>query len=551
MSEVALRFKGWLAELRRRKVVRVAVVYVVVAWLLIQVAGQTFEPLGLPMWSTRLVIVLAALGFPLALVLAWAFDVGPRGIELTAAKAADAADHDPAATAELLRRQPPGPLPPASVSAVLPQSVAILPFVDMSEARDQDYCCVGIAEEISNALCCIRGFKVASRTSAFQFKGRGGDIREIGRTLNVGAVLEGSVRKAGDRLRITAQLVGTADGYHLWSETFERRLEDVFAIQTEIAQQVAGTLSTSLSSGDTERLARGGTTSSDAYEYYLRGRALLRRHGAARLQARQMFQRSTEVDPSFALGYAGLAAALADEIFWGQSRESSVIDDAMQAVTRAEELQPGLVEVMIARGSLLSARGRAEEASAAFDRAIERAPNHADAYYWYGRHAFSIGDHAKAARLFERTIALDPTNFTASGLLGSTLEMLGQRDRALAVVANTAQLIDRQLELYPDDARAMQFGAATNATLGRRERAIELIEGAVALQSDSPGTLYNVACAYARLGETEKALELLERWVDLGVGSAAWIREDPDLDSVRQNPRFAAVEARIEARQIT
>ena len=443
----------------------------------------------------------------------------------------------------------PHPICRATSSRSPPQSVAILPFVDMSPQRDQDYFCDGMAEEIINALCCVPGLKVASRTSSFQFKGRNDDVREIGRTLAVGAVLEGSVRKAGDRLRITAQLVGTRDGYHLWSETFDRRLEDVFAIQTEIAQQVARTLRSSLTSGEAARLERGGTAVSDAYEYYLRGRSLLRRHGAARLHARQMFQRAIETDPGFALGHAGLAAALADEIFWGQARDRAVIEQALKEVARAEELQPGLVEVMIARGSLLSAQGLAAEASAAFDLAVERAPNLADVYYWYGRHAFSAGDHVKAARLFERTLELDPTNFTASGLLGSALETLGQTERAMAAHARAAQLIDRQLELYPDDARAMQFGAATNATLNRRERALELIAGALALQPDTPGTLYNVACGYARLDEPEKALELLERWVDIGAGSLTWIREDPDLKSLRKLPRFVALQSRIAARQ--
>jgi adenylate cyclase len=544
MPDFAARLRNWWAEAARRKVIRVAVVYVVVAWILIQVAGQTFEPLGLPDWSTRLVIILAALGLPLALALAWAFDVGPRGIERTATPPVDSHQPSPATRAA----DPPAPSAPASQPH---QSVAILPFVDMSQERDQDYFCDGIAEEIINALCCVRGLKVASRTSAFQFKGRNDDVREIGRTLAVGAVLEGSVRKAGDRLRITAQLVGTLDGYHLWSETFDRRLEDVFAIQTEIAQQVARTLSSSLTSGEAARLERGGTASSDAYEYYLRGRALLRRHGSARLQARQMFQRSIETDPAFALGHAGLAAALADEIFWGQARNRAVIEQALQEVSRAEELQPGLVEVMVARGSLLSAQGRDAEANAAFDLAIDRAPNLADVYYWYARHAFSSGDHARAARLFERTVELDPTNFTASGLLGSALETLGQTERAIAAHARAAQLIDRQLELYPDDVRAMQFGAATNATLGRRERALELIDSALALQRDTPGALYNIACGYARLGEPEKALELLEQWVDIGAGSLPWIREDPDLVSLRELPRFAALQARIAARQIT
>ena len=234
----------WLAELRRRKVTRVAIAYLLVAWVVVQIAGETFEPLGLPMWSRTLVIVALAIGFPIALALAWAFDVTPRGIERTPAaasppppapEAVQAAGHGmpPAVSASLL--------PPAAV-ATTHASVAVLPFVDMSPERDQDHFCDGIAEEIINSLCCVRGLKVAARTSAFQYKGRPTDVREIGRALGVAAVLEGSVRKFGDRLRVTAQLVGAGDGYHLWSESFDRRLEDVFAIQDEIAQQVTSAL---------------------------------------------------------------------------------------------------------------------------------------------------------------------------------------------------------------------------------------------------------------------------------------------------------------------
>ena len=211
------------------------------------------------------------------LALAWAFDVTPRGIERTgAAPANDTSGSTPKMTTA-------GGVTPIATSAAATtstrdgaKSLAILPFADLSAERDQDYFCDGIAEEIINALCSIRGLKIASRTSAFQFKGKSADVREIGRTLGVDSVLEGSVRKAGDRVRITAQLIGAGDGYHLWSESFDRRLEDIFAIQREIAQQIVRCLKRNLQSADEQKLDRGGTTNIDAYEFYLRGRAMLR-----------------------------------------------------------------------------------------------------------------------------------------------------------------------------------------------------------------------------------------------------------------------------------
>jgi TolB-like protein len=211
----------WFAELKRRKVFRVAGAYLVVAWLLLQVADVSFGPMGLPEWTLTLVIALLVLGFPIACILAWAFDSTPAGIQRT----------------RNLPEEPSGiteePLVPESAIATAPaESVAILPFADMSPARDQEYFCDGLAEEIINALCVIRGLRVASRTSSFQFKGRAADVREIGRQLNVHSVLEGSVRKADDRVRITVQLLNADDGYHVWSQSYDRKLEDVFAVQT-------------------------------------------------------------------------------------------------------------------------------------------------------------------------------------------------------------------------------------------------------------------------------------------------------------------------------
>ena len=234
MRDIAASIRNTLSEFRRRRVFRVAAVYLLVGWILVQVADATFQPLGFPAWAPRLLIVLLALGFVLACALAWIYDVQPGGIERTPPRIPEAPvaalpDTSPARRAT--DGEPAAPSPPDA-------SVAILPFSDLSEARDQDYFCDGLAEEILNALAKVRGLHVASRTASFRFRDGTVSPADIGRQLQVAAIMEGSVRKAGDRVRVTAQLVDASNGYHMWSENFDRNLADIFAIQEEIARNV-------------------------------------------------------------------------------------------------------------------------------------------------------------------------------------------------------------------------------------------------------------------------------------------------------------------------
>jgi adenylate cyclase len=539
MADAGSKLQRWFAELRRRKVLRVAGVYLVAAWLAIQVADAVFEPLGVPAWALKLVIVLAALGFPVACALAWAFDVSRKGIERTPPLPDDATTPLPAATVAQAPALPAAATPPAA-------SVAILPFADMSPARDHEYFCDGIAEEIINALCCVRGLRVASRTSAFQFKGRSADVREIGKALGVGAVLEGSVRKAGDRVRITAQLVGAADGYHLWSESYDRQLEDVFAIQSDIAQRLVRALRGALTPSENALLERGGTRNAAAYDLYLRGQQLLREYSdGAATAAIPLFRSAIGHDPQFAQAHAGLASALAIKGLWRIDMTEAETVEALGASERALALEPYIPEAHVARACVLSMQGRNDEAARGFEEAIRLNPSAHMTYHLYGRHAFGVGDMEKAIGLYRSAIRLEPDDYQSQALLEGPLRSLGRTDEAREANRLAGIAIERRLQRRPDDVRALLLGSVQAAHEGKVERARALGDRAMAARPDDFSTAYNVACAHALLGERDRALELLDRAVRNGRGNLGWIEHDTDFASLRGDPRFEAIVGRL------
>jgi adenylate cyclase len=552
MSDDAPRLQRWFAELRRRKVFRVAAVYLVAAWLAIQVADAVFEPLGLPVWSMKLLILLAALGFPLTCALAWAFDVTPQGIERTGPARRD---EDHPALAQVPSAAAPAPRPTADPAPVLmavaaaaapAESVAILPFADLSPGRDNEYFCDGIADELINALCCVRGLRVASRTSSFQYKGRAADVREIGKALGVGAVLEGSVRKSGDRVRINAQLVSAADGYHLWSESFDRLLEDVFATQSEIAQKLVRALRLSLTAQESGLLERGGTRNAEAYDLYLRGQALLREGGDTSLpQAAALFERAIVADPQFAQAHAGLGNSLAYAGIWGLGVDAARIEQALTASRRALELEPRMPEAYVAKGNLLFLQRKAGEAFAAFEEAIRLDPSSYNAHYFYARDLFSAGRAEQALAFYETAERLRPEEYQPPCMLAGALFSLGRRDEAVAAAIRALGAIDARLAVEPNDSRALHLAAVLSARVGQRERSLAYIDRVLRLRPDEFATAYNVACAYAVLEMREEALASLDRAVRNGRGDLGWIEHDPDFDGLRDDPRFDAIVGRL------
>jgi len=431
-------------------------------------------------------------------------------------------------------------LPQPAVSAA--KSVAVLPFANMSADPENEYFTDGMAEEIINALTKIQSLRVASRTSAFAFKGKNEDIGDIGRKLKVSTVLEGSVRKMGNRLRITAQLVNVADGYHLWSERYDREMEDVFAIQDDISQAIVKALRVILSEGEKKQIEKArAAVNVEAYDFYLRGRQYFHQLRRKSLEyARQMFNRAIEIDPEYARAYAGVADSCSMLYMYFDAREFN-IRQADIASQKALELEPDLAEAHLARGIAVSLSKRFDEAEQEFDTAMRLDPKLFEAPYFYGRARISQGRFAEAAKLLERAAAIRPEDFQAPQFLALALASMGMTTEGQMAQRRALKLIEQRLELNPDDARASNLGAATLAALGDKERAMEFAERSLSIDPDDPMLLYNVACTYCVLGEPDRALTYLERAVDKGFGHKEWIDHDSDLNPIRDTPRFRAI----------
>jgi serine/threonine protein kinase/Tfp pilus assembly protein PilF len=429
-------------------------------------------------------------------------------------------------------------LPQTVVSAA--KSVAVLPFTNMSADAENEYFTDGMAEEIINALNKVQSLRVAARTSSFAFKGKNEDVGEIGRKLKVSTVLEGSVRKMGNRLRITAQLVNVADGYHLWSERYDREMEDVFAIQDDISQAIFKALKVILSEGEKKQIEKRAVNV-EAYDYYLRGRQYFHQHRRKSLDhARQMFNKSIEIDPEYALAHAGVADCYSLLYTYFDARDFN-LRQAEIASARALELAPDLPEAHLARGFAASLGKQFDEAEHEFKTAMELDPKLFDAVFWAARTRLSQGQYDEAVKLFERSAALRPDDYQTYKFAAQALASLGRVDEAEAANRRTVRLIAQHLDLDPDDSRALIIGAAANASLGDTDTAAEYAERALRVDPDDPMLLYNVACTYGLLGKTSECLDALESAVSKGWGDRAWLEHDSDLDGIRGQPRYLAL----------
>ena len=424
-------------------------------------------------------------------------------------------------------------------------AIAVLPFADMSPRRDHDYLCEGLAEELINALTHVDGLRVAARTASFRFRDIGADVREVGQQLGVSVLLEGSVRKSDNRLRVSVQLIDVATGYHQWSQRFDRDFGDVFAIQDEIAESVVQSLRGDVLSPREKDAMHRRPAHTEAYEYYLRGRQSLPRQTREGLtNSVRMFERAIAIDEGYAPAHAGLAMAHAALHEWFGSNDANRTA-AEQASERALALAPNLADSHVARGCACSLSRRYAEAARAFEAAIALNKNLFEAYYYFARTSFAAGEVARSAELFRKAAAVRREDFQSALLAGQSLDIIECYDEAHELKVEGISRAERALELNPTDARALSLGSGSLVDLGQADRAVEWCERALTLHPEDMSTLINGACLYAQLGQKERALDLLESAFSRRWGQLDWIAHDPDYNSLRDEPRFQRLLAQL------
>jgi TolB-like protein/DNA-binding winged helix-turn-helix (wHTH) protein/Tfp pilus assembly protein PilF len=526
-----------IAELKRRNVFRVAVAYGIVAWLLVEMASVVLPALRLPEWTLTFLVFLVVAGFPLALILAWAFELTPEGIKReTAVDRAESitqqtgrkldfaiigllalavvflvVDHY-VLEAEPEQAEVAAEQAPAAGPVEREKSIAVLPFVNMSDDPNQEYFADGIAEELLNTLARVEDLRVVGRTSSFSFKNSDADLTEIGEALGADVILEGSVRKAGNRVRITAQLIDAKGGLQRWSETYDRELDDIFAIQTEIAAAIADALRVSLSSEERERLATPPTENLEAYQAYLLGRQHQKKYTtASNEEAIGYFQRAIELDPKFALAFAGLT-----ESYLVQAQDSGLPPDEMiaraqAAADKALELDGRLAEAHVALGDVKWFRNDIAGAEAAFQHALVLNPNSVMAYLAYSNLlGFELARYEEALALTKKAVELDPLSLEAVELLAENLNFLGRFDESLA-------WHERFLEIDPGNASSYtQIGMHHRYVSGRIDKAVVSLAKALALDPRSQFNLAVLAWQFLDLGDPDQAEYWIARAMELG-----------------------------------
>ena len=425
------------------------------------------------------------------------------------------------------------------------RSVAVLYFHNLARSEEDLYFRDGITEDIITELSKIRGLRVFPSSAVFGFRDKSVAEPEVGRQLNAGFVLSGSLRRAGNRLRLTAQLIETLSGHSVWAERYDRELADVFAIQDEIAHSIASALQVALTETEKKAIGKAPTANVKAYDYYLRGRQFFHQFREKGFEfAQQMFERAIEIDPGYARAYAGIADCCSFlYTYWHAS--VNTLEQADAASRKALELDPDLAEAHASRGLAVSLRKQYDEASHEFETAIRLDPNLFEAYYFYGRSRLAEGKMPEAAALFEKASNVNPEDYQSPALLANVYRTLGRTADMERVYRKALEIVEKHVEIHPDDARALYMGAGALTVIGERQRALDWTRRALAIEPDDPGVLYNIACNYSQLGRPEEALDCLEKAIQNGFGFKQWIEHDSDLEPIRNHPRFATVLKRL------
>ena len=548
-------------ELKRRNVLKVMGAYAVGMWLVLQVAQTTFEPLQLPAWWMTALTILAVVGVPIVLVLAWSYEITPGGIVL---------DEGVPGSFKLPRAR--RALAPALVAGVAlmaavtgyawwrtlggesagseqargfvpsPESIAVLPFVDMSPEGESAYLGDGLSEELSSDLAKLPKLRVAARTSAFAFRGKDIDVRRIGEQLGVRYVLEGSVRREGNRVRVTAQLIDAVSGFHAWTQSYDRPWQDLIGIQTEISGAIAQQLQTVLTPEIAQQLKAARTLDSQAYDFYLAGVSQLRQSGTASNieQAENNFRRALAADPGFVRAQAGLCEAIISR--YERTNDIGLVPAAEAACRAALEADPTLKETELALGRLYLASGRLEQAEAIYRSLLTRAPGDAEVRIGLGKALARSNRTAEAEKSFREAIIVEPSYWSAYNSLGNFLFNLGRSDEAAAAYA-------RVTELAPGNAAGFNNLGAARMTSGDLDGAAKAFEQSLRIEP-SRSAYSNLGTVYYSVGRLEEAASMYTHATELApedfvtrgsLGDAHWFLPNGRDRALQEYRRAAAL----------
>ena len=581
-----MKAANFLTELKRRNVYKVAIAYAVVGWLLIQVATQVFPFFEIPNWGIRLVVLIIAIGFPIALIIAWAFELTPEGLKKT-----EAADVAPTrrsahrlwiyiviiATALSVGVFFVGRYTASNrtVASVLPEkSLAVLPFANLSGNLENAYFAAGIQDEIITRLAKITQLRVISCTSTQRFKSAPDDLPAIARQLGVANILEGSVQRTSDEVRVNVQLIKAENDGHLWADTFDRKLTDIFKIESEIAGKIAETLQAKLTGSEVNAISAKPTSDLEAHQLYLKGRYLWNRRTAENLQkALSYFEQAAEKDPKYALAYVGIADTCGLFPVYGAGAPQEYLPRAKAAAEKALALDDSLAEAHASMGLVYYSYFKGAESVKEFERAIELNPNYATAHHWFARltlimvgqldramaeakrayeldpvspiiHADMGGVNLAARRYDEAiqqlgaTLEVDPGFYWAHRWLGMALEAKGDIEAAIAEYKRASEL--------DDDPTTLAFIAHAYARIGRQSEARELLARLAETARTRYVQPYAFALVHLGLGEKDQALDWLERGVRTGGATfLQFLKTDPFFDPLHGDPHFEAIVQKV------
>jgi TolB-like protein/Flp pilus assembly protein TadD len=579
---------NFFAELKRRNVYKVAIAYGVVAWLLIQVATQVFPFFEIPNWVVRFVVLVIIIGFPVALIIAWAFELTPEGLKRT--ETADA-EHSAGRSRKrtwiyvviiagatsiglfFLGRYTSSK---QNAGAELPgKSIAVLPFDNLSRDPDNAYFAEGVQDEILTRLAKVADLKVISRTSTQKYKSTPDNLRDIAKQLGVSNILEGSVQRAADQVRVTVQLINATTDAHLWAESYDRALTDIFTVESEIAKTIADTLRAKLTGSEERMMSKKPTANPEAYELYLKGRFFWNKRTAIDLRKSiDYFDQAVAKDPSYALAYAGLADAYVLLSGFGAASPKDSLPQAKSAAEKALELDSTLGEAHASLAQALFAYDfNFTEANREFRRAIELNPNYATAHQWYGQSGLtSLGQFEDAIAEMKRALKLDPLSVIINSDLGSVLCSTGRYEAAIEQLRKTLEmdpgfyyahwnlghalemkgLIEQAISEYEkaialdDDPLPPGLLAHLYAKTGKKEKALEILARLREASKQRYVTPYIFAMIHLGLGEKDHAIDFLEKtYEDRDGYSIAFIKVDPFLDPLHGDPRFEALVQKV------